>query len=342
MLNRTPGTGEGGKDERGGRRKPGRAQAPGMLPASLPEPHGHAAGHGLPRQSARPVPGCPHRGASKRAVRGREQARGGGGRQPALGLGAHADGRTDRWMDGAAQHARGKARVRHGTNLRAGLSGAGAGSSLERSAAGERTRRDVTPPGARRPLLPSSSAPRAPRLAALPLPCQLAPEGQVPVPPLAARGARGRVLLASPRGPGSTGGMCGRGGPYLRWGRRSSSPHRRRRRPPAFRCSSPRSAGGNWVRGCCPPSRLPPAPARLLTHLVDAPEEGEEAAEQGCAHAGDVDEGALRGHNKGGSVWCPHPARHLPRPRAVPSPPCPGACRCPGRTSARSPWPRRS
>lgn len=213
MLNRTPGTGEGGKDERGGRRKPGRAQAPGMLPASLPEPHGHAAGHGLPRQSARPVPGCPHRGASKRAVRGREQAWGGGGRQPALGLGAHADGRTDRWMDGAAQHARGKARVRHGTNLRAGLSGAGAGSSLERSAAGERTRRDVTPPGARRPLLPSSSAPRAPRLAALPLPCQLAPEWQVPVPPQQRRALGAGSCWPLHEDPGARVGCVGGGDP---------------------------------------------------------------------------------------------------------------------------------
>lgn len=35
------------------------------------------------------------------------------------------------------------------------------------------------------------------------------------------------------------------------------------------------------------------------THLVDAPKEGEEAAEQGCAHAGDVDEGTL-GRQQGG------------------------------------------
>lgn len=35
------------------------------------------------------------------------------------------------------------------------------------------------------------------------------------------------------------------------------------------------------------------------THLVDSPKEGEEAAEQGCAHAGNMDKGALWGQRWG-------------------------------------------
>lgn len=62
----------------------------------------------------------------------------------------------DGQMEGAAQQAEGKERVRHITNLQAGLSGAR--SSLERRAARERTRGDVTPPGGRCLLLPSSSS----------------------------------------------------------------------------------------------------------------------------------------------------------------------------------------
>lgn len=55
------------------------------------------------------------------------------------------------------QQAKGKERVRHITNLRAGLSGTGVGSSLECRAAGERTRADVTHLGGWCLLLPSSS-----------------------------------------------------------------------------------------------------------------------------------------------------------------------------------------
>lgn len=35
-----------------------------------------------------------------------------------------------------------------------------------------------------------------------------------------------------------------------------------------------------------------------LAHLIEASKEGEEAAEQGCAHAGDVDKGTLRGQQR--------------------------------------------
>lgn len=67
--------------------------------------------------------------------------------------------------------------------------------------------------------------------------------------------------------------FCGRAG-----GERALSPP-----PPHPGCCQPCWGGHRWS---------PPGPA-LPAHLVDAPEEGEEAAEQGCTHAGDVDEGTL-------------------------------------------------
>lgn len=82
---------------------------------------------------------------SERVAQGHEQQHGG------WHWGGMGRTQTDR------HQAKGKERVRHITNLRAGLSGAGAGSSLERSAAGKRTRADVTLPGGWRPLPPSSS-----------------------------------------------------------------------------------------------------------------------------------------------------------------------------------------
>lgn len=79
-----------------------------------------------------------------------------------------------------------------------------------------------------------------------------------------------------------------------------------------------------------------------LAYLIEAPEEGEEATEQGCTHAGDVDKGTLRGQQEIEDTalsLTPWPPAH-PAP-ALSSPPCPGACRCPGHTSGRSPWPQR-
>lgn len=86
------------------------------------------------------------------------------------------------------QQAKGKERVRHITNLQAGLSGTGVGSSPERRAAGERTRADVTHLGGWCPLLPSSSLLSSTALSHASCP---------------------GVLLASPGGPCCLGGRCG-------------------------------------------------------------------------------------------------------------------------------------
>lgn len=120
------------------------------------------------------------------------------------------------------------------------------------------------------------------------------------------------LLLLETQGQGRRGwgavGWVGGGGPgcgswsagslaYLRWGLRSSSPRPQHRRQPASLCSGIHSGkSGKWESDLGPVACLSPPhtlPLELPPYLVDTSKEGEELAEKGGTHAGDMHKRAL-------------------------------------------------